>query len=386
MKNPAEQYPEKVEFTFTLNVPQRQTPERIDAFISRSIEHASRSRVQRAIERGTVTVNGKPTKSNYKIRPGDVIHVLVRKPPPLELIPENIPLDILFEDEHLIVINKMPGMLVHPGIGNRSGTLVNAVLWHLGQWEAVPVLGNRESLADYDDTDDDGESDGDDGMEDGILETPDSSPSEFLSAQAVRPGIVHRLDRDTSGVMVVGKNYATTLHLSNQFAQRIVQREYVALAWGVMQDDAMLIETNIGRSTRDRRLYAVVQRNGKYAATQVAVVERYNCATLITCKLHTGRTHQIRVHTSWKQHPLVGDKEYGGADSVLNGIHHAFRPQARQVLLTIQRQALHARLLEFVHPATRQPMKFTTPVPEDFLSAIRTVRPTEAGPLPPCLC
>jgi 23S rRNA pseudouridine1911/1915/1917 synthase len=208
---------------------------------------------------------------------------------------------------------------------------------------------------------------------------------EVLRSTAMRPGIVHRLDKDTSGVMVVGKNYAATLHLSNQFAARTVSREYVALAWGVIKDTDRSIETQYGRSTRDRKLHAVLERGGKYAATDVHVVERYESATLVSCKLHTGRTHQIRVHLAHIKHPLVGDADYGGRDIALNSIHHLFRRRAQSLLQLIQRQSLHARSLEFTHPATGERMMFTSAVPSDFLSVVQAVRPPEAGPLPPCL-
>jgi 23S rRNA pseudouridine1911/1915/1917 synthase len=386
-------YPERIEQTFTFTIPARQKAERLDAFITHSIEHATRTRVQKAIDRGAVTVNGAPSKANYKIRPGDVINVVVHKPPPMQLIPENIPLDVLFEDEHLIVVNKPAGMPVHPGIGNRIGTLVNAVLWHAGNREPIDVLGNRESLADAEDEEQDlAEAEGEEAEGEGEGEGEGAEVSSDLAdeddglrSNAMRPGIVHRLDKDTSGVMVVGKTYEATLGLSEQFASRTVARQYVALAWGVIRDNDRLIESQFGRSTRDRKLHAVLDRGGKYAATEVHVLERYDCATLITCKLRTGRTHQIRVHLTHIKHPLVGDPEYGGRDTALNGVHHLFRRRAQLALGHMHRQALHARSLEFTHPVTRERLTFTSSVPADFLAAVQELRPPEAGPLPPCL-
>ena len=371
-------YPDRIEHIYTFDIPARQQPERIDAFITRSIEHATRTRVQRAIERGSVTVNGAPTKANYKIRPGDQIVVTVMKPPPLQLIPEEMPLDVLYEDDELIVVNKPAGLPVHPGFGNRVGTLINGIMWHCGQREPIDVLKRRES---WDDDDDDQEES--DGQEE--LDELASHEDDVLKSSAVRPGVVHRLDKDTSGVMVVGKTYKATLALSEQFAARTVSRQYVALAWGVIRDDERLIEGEMGRSTRDRKLMQVMERGGKYAATEVTVVERYDCATLVTCRLRTGRTHQIRVHLSSIRHPIVGDDAYGGREAAFNGVHHLYRLQARAALNAIHRQALHARSLAFDHPTTRQRMEFTTAVPDDMLAAVKAVRPEDVGDLPGCL-
>lgn len=391
-------YPDRIEHVYEFVVPVRQKPERLDAFITRSIEHATRTRVQKAIERGSVLVNGLPSKANYMIRPADAITVTVMRPPPLQLVPENIPLEVLFEDDYLLVVNKPAGMPVHPGIGNRYGTLVNAIMWHVGNREPIDVLGNRESMEDEEQADDDDATEGEylgeaplgplanreypDPSQAGELANSDQSA---LRSNALRPGIVHRLDKDTSGVMVVGKTYAATLELSKQFAARTVQREYVALAWGVVKDDFQAIETQFGRSTRDRKLHAVLDRGGKYAATEVTVVERYESTTLITCKLKTGRTHQIRVHLAYRKHPLVGDADYGGQDIALNSVHHLFRRKAQLALSKISRQALHARSLEFTHPITGKRMAFTSAVPADFSLLLQVVRPPEAGPLPPCL-
>jgi len=349
-----------IEHTFEFVIPARQSPERLDAFVTRSIEHATRTRVQAAIELGRVTVNGAASRANYKIKPGDVISVLVLKPPPMQLIPQDIPLDVLYEDEHLIVVNKQAGMPVHPGFGNRDGTLVNAVLWHTGKRDPIEVLSSKGEWEDEDEA------------------------AAYSSAE-VRPGIIHRLDKDTSGVMVVGKSYATTLALSAQFAERTVSRQYVCLAWGVIKDNERLIEGNIGISTRDRKLMSVVQRGGKVAGTEVTVVERYDCTTLVTCKLRTGRTHQIRVHLSHIRHPVFGDPDYGGRDAALNGVHHHYKRSAQKALTMIHRQALHARSLGFVHPITKKELSFTSPIPNDMMDVLNVLRPTSESPLPSVL-
>jgi len=346
--DPAEQADNRVEHVHTFVVTPRQQPERVDAFVTRMIQHATRSRVQKAIDQGTVTVNDQPTKANYKIRPHDVIRVVVKRQPPIALIPEDIPLTILYEDEHLLVLDKQKGLLTHPGVGNRSGTLVNAVLWHVGQREAIEL----ESDSD----DEDNEGFGDEG--------------EAMASSALRPGIVHRLDRDTTGVMVVGKTYEATLHLATQFHDRTVSREYVALVWGVVKTDVQTISGNIGFSSRNRKLMAVVERGGKYAATDVTVLARFDLATLVRLQLHTGRTHQIRVHMSHIRHPVIGDADYGGRESSLPGIHHTFRRLAQRVLGCMDRQALHARTLGFTHPITRERMSFESPIPPDMQAAL----------------
>ncbi|MBU3698404.1 MAG: RluA family pseudouridine synthase [Candidatus Kapabacteria bacterium] len=362
------------EHTYEFTVASGQRPERVDAFLTHSIVHATRTRVQKAIDAGAVTVNARPTKSNYKIRPGDVIRVVVMRPPPLQLIPQDIPLSVLYEDEHLMVIDKAAGILVHPGLGNRDGTLVNAVLWHLGQRDPLRVLKARESWGDS------GEETDAEQIEDST-EDEENWGSEELGAEEVaglRPGIVHRLDRDTTGVMVIGKNYSTTMHLAKQFADRTVSRQYIALAWGVIAQDNRLIESELGRSPRDRTLRAVVRTGGKYAATDVTVLERFDCASLIACSLRTGRTHQIRVHLSHTKHPLVGDADYGGRESAVAGLHTAYRPLATNMLSKIHRQALHARMLGFTHPVTRERMSFESPLPSDMQACLDLLRDRHA--------
>lgn len=361
---------ERTEHTYEIVVTPGKKPERLDAYITRSIAMATRTRVQKAIDSGSVFVNGIRHKSNYKVRPNDVITVHVMRPPPLQLIPQDIPLEILYEDDALMVINKGPGILVHPGLGNRDGTIVNAVLWHLGKREPIDVLKGREGWA------------GDEDSEEGASETEDELEAEVWQLQeqttegkaAVRPGIVHRLDRDTSGVMVIGKNYESTMQLATQFADRTVSRQYVALTWGVLKDDVRLIEGDIGRSPRDRTLRAIVRTGGKYAATEVTVQERYPFATLVTCKLRTGRTHQIRVHLSSQKHPLIGDPDYGGREAAIAALHSVYKPKGQDLLRLIHRQALHARSLDFTHPMTKARMQFTSPMPADMQACLELLR------------
>lgn len=344
--------PGKIEHTHEFVITRGQKPERLDAFLTHSVMYATRTRVQKAIEEGTVTVNGEPSRSNYKVRSGDVIRLVVMKQPPIQLIPENIPLDVVYEDEHLLVVNKPAGLTVHPGVGNRSGTLVNAVLWHMGVREAIDLVNEEEDREEID-------------VEEGFP----IDHSAVLSTDAVRPGIVHRLDKDTSGLMVVGKNYEASLHLSNQFFERTVSRLYEAIVWGVVKENSRLIEGDVGRSPRDRKLRAVLQRGGKYAATEVTVLERYSCATLIQCKLRTGRTHQIRVHLSTARHPIVGDPDYGGREEGVVAIHHLYRKTAVHLLGCMSRQALHARTLGFDHPVTGKRLEFESELPPDMAAA-----------------
>lgn len=367
-------HPERIEHIYQFVIPAKQRPERLDAFITHSIIHATRSRVQKAIERGSVTVNDAPSRSNYKVKPGDVIRVTVMKPPPLQLIPQDLPVDVVYDDPYLMVLVKPAGMSTHPGFGNRSGTLVNAMLFKMGVKDPIDVLGRRESWGD----DEEEDSDTSDKSDQADADTEDDElsfdESQLFSSSEVRPGIVHRLDKDTSGLIVVGKTYQATLALANQFRDRTVRREYHALVWGVVKEDRGLIETEIGRNPRNRKTYSVVDRGGKYAATEYTVLERYSCTTLVKCKLRTGRTHQIRVHMSSLKHPIVGDADYGGRESALNGVHHLYKRTAQRILACMSRQALHARTLGFTHPITRQALDFEAEPPEDMRTAIDICR------------
>jgi 23S rRNA pseudouridine1911/1915/1917 synthase len=245
------------------------------------------------------------------------------------------------------------------------------VLWHLGQREPIDILKSREDWGEDDDTDSDAADEAELEHEADLWTTERGLEQETA---AIRPGIVHRLDRDTSGVMVIGKTYLATMQLATQFAERTVSRQYVALCWGVLGDDQLLIEGDIGRSPRDRTLRAIVRTGGKYAATEVTVHERFLFASLITCKLRTGRTHQIRVHLSSRKHPLIGDPDYGGRDSALQALHHAYRPHGAELIKCIHRQALHARSLEFTHPITKERLVFESPLPDDMQQCLDLLR------------
>ncbi|MCX7929357.1 MAG: RluA family pseudouridine synthase [Chlorobi bacterium] len=339
-------YPPLEEYVVELHVPPAQQPVRLDVYVTEAIRHATRTRVQEAIEAGMISVNGHAAKASYRVQPSDRIVCRLLRRPPIELIPENIPLNILYEDEDVLVVNKPAGMVVHPAHGNRAGTLVNAVLHHLGMREPI-------TIANSDELDDDSE-------------------SLLLVSAAVRPGIVHRLDKDTSGVMVVAKHEIASERLARQFADRRVHRIYRAIVWGVVRHDEGRIDAPIGRSSRNRKLFAVVERGGKTAVTTYRVVERYPFATLLELKLLTGRTHQIRVHMAHIGHPLIGDSSYSGDRLAWGGLQSKhLRTRAQQCLETIHRQALHAAVLGFYHPRTAAYMEFLSPEPSDFVQLRR---------------
>ncbi|MCX8050850.1 MAG: RluA family pseudouridine synthase [Chlorobi bacterium] len=332
-------YPPLEEHVVELHVPPGQQPVRLDVYVTEAIRHATRTRVQEAIETGRVSVNDRPAKASYRVQPGDRIVCRLMRRPPIALVPEPIPLDVLHEDDDVLVLDKPAGMVVHPAHGNRTGTLVNAVLYHLGVRESI-------AIADSDDDDDE---------------------ALILTSAAVRPGIVHRLDKDTSGVMVVAKHEAASEHLSRQFADRRVHRLYRAFVWGIVRDDEGRIEAPIGRSPRNRKLFAVVERGGKPAVTTYRVLERYAFATLLELKLLTGRTHQIRVHMAHIGHALIGDASYGGDRLAWGGLRSSrMRTLAQRCLDAIGRQALHAAVLGFYHPRTGEYLEFSSPMPPDL--------------------
>jgi 23S rRNA pseudouridine1911/1915/1917 synthase len=294
------------------------------------LDKVSRSRIQNAITIGCILVNEKPVKSNYKIRPGDEISLVLPSNPheSEELLPENIPLEIHYEDEHLMVINKPPGLVVHPGVGNYTGTLVNALLYHFQQHQLPVMKGNS----------------------------------------ADRPGLVHRIDKDTSGLILIAKNDYAMTHLSKQFYDHTIDREYVAMVWGDVKSEKGTITGNIGRHERDRMLMTVFQDEGlgKHAVTHYEVIEKLYYVTLVKCRLETGRTHQIRVHMKHIGHTLFNDERYGG-DRILKGtLYSKYKQFVDNCFSIMPRQALHARSLGFVHPATGQKMFFETPIPDDF--------------------
>lgn len=299
---------------------------RIDKYLSMHIVGVSRNRIQQAAEAGCILVNEVSVKSNYKIKPLDIVSVVMNRPPrELEIIPENIPLDVVYEDDDLMVINKPPGLVVHPGFGNYQGTMVNAVAYLL-------------------------------------KDTPE------YDAKDPRLGIVHRIDKDTSGLIVVAKNAYAKAHLSAQFFNKTTKRQYVALVWGSIAEDEGRIEGNIGRDPKDRMLMTVFKdgEHGKTAVTHYKVLERLGYVSLVQCRLETGRTHQIRVHMKHIGHTLFNDSRYGG-DEVLKGTHFVKYKQFVQNCFNIcPRQALHAQTLGFIQPRTGKELMFEAPIPDDM--------------------
>ncbi len=341
-------YPEYIEKRFELVIPSGQRPERIDVFLADTIAGATRTKAQEAINAGNVTLNGIAPKSSRKVQPGDRIICTFLKPPPLELIPENIPLDIVYEDEYLLVINKPAGMVTHPGFGNRYGTLVNALLYYLGKREPIRIA----------DSDDEEESDSDDDFS--------------LHSDLVRPGIVHRLDKNTSGLLVIAKSPEIHASLAVQFRLHSAQREYYALAWGRIKSNEGTITVNLARSPRNRKMFVATERGGKYAVTHYEVMERFSSFTFVKYRLETGRTHQIRVHSSWKGHPLLGDELYGGNVIAYSGIHSSREKSvALRCLELMPRQALHARTLGFRHPVNNRELFFEQDLPSDFIAVMQ---------------
>lgn len=343
MKNGSgsEEREDLIEQLYEFYVPPGQRPERLDVYLTHVIPHATRTKVQKAIEAQVVLVNGKPAKPSRKIQPGDYILCRIYKQPPIELIPEPIPLEIVYEDEDILVINKPAGLVTHPGIGHRRGTLVNAVLYHLGMREAQPI-------------------------------EIDSEKEEYIFASPqIRPGIVHRLDKDTSGLLLVSKSARFHQSLALQFQKKIAKRFYYALVWGKIQQDSGMINAAIGRSPRDRKKFAVVDpEKGKDSITLYQCVKTCDIASFLDVELKTGRTHQIRVHMASIGHPVIGDSLYGG-DKIPRKIPSSLHLVAQQVLQCFNRQALHAYRLRFVHPRTKEPIELEAPLPEDFQTALQ---------------
>ncbi len=350
-------YPEYIEKEFAFKVAKGQTPERIDQYLTKYIYNATRNRVQKAIDDKKVTINGKVVKSSRKVQPNDEIICKIMKAPPIELLPENISMDIIFEDDYLIVVNKPAGMCTHPGFGHRYGTLVNAVLYHFGMRNAIEI----------DDYDKENEEDGEEDNDNVINE------AEIFASDSIRPGIVHRLDKDTSGLLVIAKNPQVHAKLSAQFANRTIEREYNALVWGEMKDDYGIIEGDIGRSPRDRKLFAVVKKNGKYAKTEYWTLARYKFVSLVKLKLHTGRTHQIRVHLNNINHTIFGDPAYGGDKILYHGLPE-INKIANRCLKNVNRQLLHAKTIGFIHPITNEFLKFDSELPEDIKTVIDIIK------------
>ena len=326
--------PEAEPKKMTLQVSRVQTPMRIDRYLAQQVENATRNKVQEAIEEQRVLVNGRPVKSNYRIKSCDLIQITFLRPPAPELSPEEIPIDIRYEDDDLLVVNKAAGMVVHPAFGNWTGTLANAILHHLGK------------------------------------------DADELDRSGLRPGIVHRLDKDTSGLIIIAKNPTALHRLATQFARRQVGKIYKAIAWGVPAPPSGTIRTNIGRSRKNRKVMANFPfegLEGKHAITDYEVAEELRWFSLVSLTLHTGRTHQIRVHLQHIGHPILGDETYGGA-TPRNLPFSKGEQFTRNLLETIPRQALHAETLSFKQPTTGEPISFTAPLPTDMMAALDKIR------------
>ncbi len=299
---------------------------RIDKFLTDRIMNVSRNRIQQAAEAGCIFVNEIPVKSNYKVKPGDIVSVMMTYPPhELEIIPEEMPLNIVYEDQDLLVVNKPPGLVVHPGHGNYTGTLVNGIAWHL------------RNNPYYDPND------------------PDV-------------GLVHRIDKDTSGLLLIAKNADAKSHLGFQFYKKTTQRTYNALVWGIMKDDEGTIVGNLGRDPYDKLLIRVFPEGdyGKPAVTHYKVLERLGYVTLVECQLETGRPHQIRVHMQYIGHTIFNDDRYGGS-YILKGNHTTkYKQFIHNCFEICPRQALHAKTLGFIHPRTEERMYFDSNLPDDM--------------------
>lgn len=307
---------------------------RVDKFLVDRMFGATRNRIQLAADAGCILANGKPVKSNYRVKPEDVVTIVMTRPRrELEILPENIPIKIIYEDDDLLVVDKPAGLVVHPGHGNYTGTLVNALAWYL---KDDPT---------YDPTD-------------------------------PRLGLVHRIDKDTSGLLVVAKKPEAKAHLSQQFFNKTTKREYRALVWGIVQDDEGRIEGNIGRDPRDRMLMRVFPEGdqGKTAVTHYSVLERLGYVTLVKCRLETGRTHQIRVHMKYIGHTLFNDERYGGNDILKGTTFTKYKQFVQNCFAICPRQALHAKTLGFIHPSTGEEMFFDSEIPADMTPLIEKWR------------
>ena len=312
-------------------IPEGQKKERVDVFLSESLENVTRSKVQKLIKAGFVIVNKNIVKSNYKISPGDIIETTIPISPRPEFAePENIPLNIIYEDEFLLVVNKDAGIVVHPAYGHYTGTLVNALLFHTKHLSEVNEPG--------------------------------------------RPGIVHRLDKDTSGLLLIAKNDWTHAKLAEQFAKHTIEREYWAVCWGIFKNNSGQIIKNISRSQTDRKKFTVSDTKGKYAHTIYEVIEEFEFISLIRVNLKTGRTHQIRVHLSSIHHPVFGDSVYGGRKIVYGTALPKMKTRVDNLFKIMQRQALHAKTIGFFHPQKKEFMRFDSELPQDMLTLIEKLR------------
>jgi 23S rRNA pseudouridine1911/1915/1917 synthase len=316
---------------FLIDVPEGKRKERIDTFLTHHIENTTRSKIQKAIESGLVKVNGFIVKANYNVRPFDKIEAIqIISPRPEDVEPEEIPLDIVYEDDFLIIVNKPAGMVAHPAYANYTGTLVNALLHHTKSLSSVNEAG--------------------------------------------RPGIVHRIDKDTSGLLVVAKDDYTHAMLAKQFSKHTTEREYHAICWGKFKEKEGEINTKIARSKNDRKKFIISDKEGKEAITLYKVIEQFEFTSYIKLNLKTGRTHQIRVHLSGLGKPIFGDVTYGG-----NKIHAGLESQKlksriQNLLEIMPRQALHAKTLGFIHPHTNKFVRFDSELPEDFKSLLENLQ------------
>ena len=316
---------------FRLEVDPGQAPVRIDKYMSTHLEDTSRNRIQQAFKEGYVRVGENPVKANYIVRPGDVIRfVMPYRRRGLEIIPQDIPLNIVFEDDDVLVVNKPAGMVVHPGHGHYEGTLINALSHHLGISQDEDALDERMGI------------------------------------------LVHRIDKDTSGLLAVAKNDESQLKLAKQFFDHSIDRRYNAIVWGDMPEDEGTVESFIGRDPADRLRFRSVEDEdrGKRAVTHWKVLERFGFVTLVECKLETGRTHQIRVHMSQLGHPIFNDERYGGAEIRKGTIYAKYRQFIQNCFAICPRQALHARTLGFVHPRTGEWLQFGSDLPEDMAALL----------------
>jgi len=307
---------------------------RIDKYLSSRIENISRTRISNAANAGNILVNNNPVKPSYRVKPDDIVQIVLPNPPrEIELTPENIPINIVFEDDDLVVVNKEPGMVVHPAYGNYRGTLVNALMWH---FKELPLFSTGE----------------------------------------LRPGLVHRIDKNTSGILVIAKNEPALNRLSRQFFERTISRKYIALVWGVPDPAEGTITGYVGRNIRDRKIMQVFAdgSQGKPAVTHYRVTEDLGYVSVVECRLETGRTHQIRVHFSFIKHPLFNDSEYGG-DRILKGTTFSkYQQFVKNCFKMIPRQALHASLLAFDHPVSGKRLSFDSELPDDMKKVIEKWR------------
>ena len=317
---------------FRFDVPKGQLLLRIDKFLMNLIPNATRNKIQNAATAGDIYVNDVPVKSNYRVKPLDIVRIMLTHPPFENRVdPENIPLDIVYEDDTLLLINKPAGFVVHPGHGNYTGTLVNALAYH---FENLPMNSSE------------------------------------------RPGLVHRIDKDTTGLLVIAKTEAAMTHLAKQFEAKTSEREYVAMVWGTVKEDEGTIEGNIARHVKDRMQMSVFEDPtiGKHAVTHYKVLERFGYVTLVSCILETGRTHQIRVHMKYIGHPIFNDERYGG-NLILKGTTFTkYKQFIDNCFKVLPRQALHAKTLGFVHPTTGEMMRFDTELPQDMQDCIEKWR------------